>query len=194
MSSDEIETRTRILEAAVRLLEQHRGRSVRMSDIAAAAGISRQAVYLHFASRAELLVATTHHVDERLGLEQRLARSRAAGSGTERLDAYIDFWGYYLPEIHGVARALIVAQDTDEAAATAWSERMQAMREGCRAAMEALDSDNRLAREWNVKTATDLLWTMLSVENWEQLTRACGWSTREYITSMQAAARRSFVE
>ena len=194
MSSDEIETRTRILEAAVRLLEQHRGRSVRMTDIAAAAGISRQAVYLHFASRAELLVATTHHVDERLGLEQRLARSRAAGSGTERLDAYIDFWGNYLPEIHGVARALIVAQDTDEAAATAWSERMQAMREGCRAAMEALDSDNRLAREWNVKTATDLLWTMLSVENWEQLTQACGWSTREYITSMQAAARRSFVE
>jgi len=193
MSSDEVETRTRILEAAVRLLEQHRGRSVRMSDIAAAAGISRQAVYLHFASRAELLVATTHHVDERLGLEQRLARSRAAGSGTERLDAYIDFWGNYLPEIHGVARALIVAQDTDEAAATAWNERMQAMREGCRAAMEALDSDSRLAREWNVKTATDLLWTMLSVENWEQLTQACGWSTREYITSMQAAARRSFV-
>ena len=193
MSSDEIETRTRILEAAVRLLEQHRGRSVRMSDIAAAAGISRQAVYLHFASRAELLVATTHHVDERLGLEQRLARSRAAGSGTERLDAYIDFWGYYLPEIHGVARALIVAQDTDEAAATAWNERMQAMREGCRAAMEALDSDSRLAREWNVKTATDLLWTMLSVENWEQLTRACGWSTNEYIRWMQTAARRSFV-
>ena len=111
MSSLTIETRTRILEASVRLLEEHRGRSVRMADIAKAAGISRQAVYLHFASRAELLEATTLYLDEILGLEQRLARSRAADSGTERLDAYIEFWGNYIPEIYGVAKALLVAQE-----------------------------------------------------------------------------------
>ena len=111
MSSDEIDTRTRILEATVRLLEEHRGQSVRMGDIAAAAGISRQAVYLHFASRAELLVATTHHIDEQLGLDRRLARSRAAGSGAERLDAYIEFWGNYIPGIYGVAGANACAGD-----------------------------------------------------------------------------------
>jgi len=178
----------------VRLLEAQRGRSVRMGDIAKAAGISRQAVYLHFASRAELLAATTVYLDEILGLEQRLARSRAAGSGTERLDAYIDFWGNYIPEIYGVARALLVAQDTDEAAAAAWNERMQAMRDGCRAAIETLESDGSLAEEWNTREATDFLWTMLSVENWEKLTQACGWSSRQYIRWMQAVARRSFLD
>jgi AcrR family transcriptional regulator len=192
VSSQDIETRTRILEASVRLLEAQRGRSVRMGDIAKAAGISRQAVYLHFASRADLLAATTLYLDERLGLEQRLVRSRAAGSGTERLDAYIEFWGNYIPEIYGVARALLVAQETDEAAAAAWDERMQAMRDGCRAAIEALKSDGHLAEGWNTKTATDFLWTMLSVRNWEQLTQECGWSSDKYIRWMQSAARRTF--
>ncbi len=55
MSSENIETRTRILDATVRMLEEQGGRGVRMGDIAKAAGISRQAVYLHFSSRAELL-------------------------------------------------------------------------------------------------------------------------------------------
>ena len=59
MSSENIETRSRILDATVNMLEEHGGVGVRMGDIAKAAGISRQAVYLHFASRAELLVAAT---------------------------------------------------------------------------------------------------------------------------------------
>ncbi|MGB5261951.1 MAG: TetR/AcrR family transcriptional regulator [Gammaproteobacteria bacterium] len=194
MSSEDVETRTRILKAAVRLLEAHHGRSVRMGDIARAAGISRQAVYLHFASRAELLASTTLYLDERLDLEQRLARSRAADSGAERLDAYIEFWGDYIPEIYGVAKALLVAQETDKAAAAAWDERMLAMRDGCRAAIEALESDGNLAEEWNTGEATDFLWTMLSVRSWEQLTQECGWSSHQYIHWMQAVARKTFVE
>ena len=115
-----MDTRTRILEATVGMLEEHGGRGVRMGDIAAAAGISRQALYLHFASRTELLVATTRFVDERLDLEQRLAASRSASSGTQRLARFIEFWGSYIPEIQGVARALLLARDTDDAAAAAW--------------------------------------------------------------------------
>ena len=80
MSSEIIETRTRILEATVQMLEEGQGRAVRMGDIAAAAGISRQAVYLHFASRTELLVAAAKHLDEVLQSDRRLAPSRAATS------------------------------------------------------------------------------------------------------------------
>ena len=193
MSSEDMETRTRILDASVCLLEAQPGQGVRMGDIARAAGISRQAVYLHFASRAELLAATTLYLDEQLGLERRLARSRAAETGIERLDAYIEFWGNYIPQIYGVARALLVAQETDEAAAAAWDERMAAMRDGCRAAIGAIQSDGMLSTGWSVREATDFLWTLLSVRNWEQLTQACGWSSRKYIRTMQAVARRSFV-
>ena len=193
MSSGDVETRTRILEASVRVLEAKGGRGTRMGDIAKAAGISRQAVYLHFTSRADLLAATTRYVDERLDLEGRLALSREAGSGIDRLDAYIEFWGNYVPEVYSVAKALMLVQDSDEAAASAWHDRMLAMRDGCRAAIEALHADGMLADDWNVKRATDLLWTMLAVSNWEQLTRECGLSHKQYIRWMQVLARRSFV-
>ena len=194
MSSKIIETRTRILDATVRMLEEHAGRGVRMGDIAKAAGISRQAVYLHFASRTELLVAATRHLDEILDVDRRLAPSRAATSGVERLALYIECWGHYIPDIYGVAKALLLAQDTDEAAAAAWKDRMLAMRDGCRAAIDALHSDGTLAPEWTPKIATDALWTMLLVPNWENLTVECGWSTQEYVRWMQLLARQSFVE
>ncbi len=193
MSSEPIETRTKILEASIRVLKAKRGQGVRMGDIAKAAGLSRQAVYLHFTSRADLLTATTRHMDDLLDLDRRLARSREAKSGTDRLDAYIEFWGSYVPEIYSVAKALLMVQDSDEAATSAWRDRMLAMRDGCRAAIEALKADGVLSAEWNVKRATDLLWTMLSVRNWEQLTQECGWSRRQYIRWLQFLARRSFV-
>ncbi len=194
MSSDDLKTRERILIATVGILEAHGGRGVRMADIAKATGISRQAVYLHFASRAELLAATTQYRDELLGLDGRLAASRAAASGIQRLSLYIEFWGQYIPEVYGVAKALLLAQDTDEAAAAAWKERMLAMRDGCRAAIEALHADGTLAPEWTPKRATDALWTMLSVPNWENLTGECGWSTKQYIRWMKTIAERTFVE
>lgn len=194
MSSDTPETRIRILKATVRMLEERGGRGVRMGDIATAAGISRQAVYLHFASRAELLVAATRYLDEVLDVDRRLAPSRAATTGVERLALYIDCWGHYIPEIYGVAKALLLAQDTDEAAAAAWKDRMLAMRDGCRAAIDALHSDGTLASDWKPREATDALWTMLSVQNWENLTGECGWSGQQYVDKMKRLATQAFVK
>lgn len=193
MSSAGTETREKILAATVRTLEAQGGRGVRMSDIAKASGISRQAVYLHFASRTELLVAATRYLDEKLDIDSRLAPSRAATSGTDRLARYIDCWGSYIPEIYGVAKALLVAQDTDEAAAAAWQDRMVAMRDGCRAAIDALHADGKLAPGWTRPRATDALHTLLLVPNWENLTAGCGWSDKEYVRRMQQIAERAFV-
>ena len=117
MSSDNLETREKILDSAWKLLVGDGASAVRMGDIAKLTGISRQAVYLHFPSRAELLIATTRYIDEVKEVDQRLAASRSAESGLVRLDAYIEAWGNYIPEIYGLAKALMVAQDSDEAAA-----------------------------------------------------------------------------
>lgn len=193
MSSPNSETRTRILEATIAMLEQKGDPAVRMGDIAKAAGISRQAVYLHFASRTELLIAATLYRGELLDVDARLASSRAAETGVERLRLYIEFWGNYIPEIYGVGKALMVAQDSDEAAAAAWRDRMIAMKDGCRAAIDALHADGTLARGWTRPKATEALWTMLLVPNWENLTLECGWTTKEYIRWMQFLACRAFV-
>jgi AcrR family transcriptional regulator len=188
-----MDTRTRILQTTRDLLEAGQGRGVRMSDIARQAGISRQAVYLHFPNRAELLIATTFYLDEVKGSEARLAASRSAASGVERLDAFIEAWGGYIPEIYGIGRALIAMSDTDEAAAAAWGQRMQDVREGCEAAVLALDADGRLTTEYSTDQATELLWTLLSVANWEQLTITCAWPQARYIKAMKSLAHQALV-
>lgn len=193
MSSKKPTTRTRILEAAWRLLESGQAEGVRMADIAREAGISRQAVYLHFPTRAELLVATTRYLDEVKNVDKRLAASRSAATGVERLSAFIEAWGNYISEIHGMAKALLAMKNTDEEAAAAWSDRMQAVRQGCEAAVKALARDGALVPDRSVEEATDLLWTLLSVRNWEQLVHDCGWSQDHYIATMREVAHRSLV-
>lgn len=193
MSSDNLETQTRILNATWKLLEASQGNGVRMSDIAKQAGISRQAVYLHFPTRSELLIATTRYLDETMGIDERLALSRETASGVGRLDAFIDAWGNYIPQIHGIAKALLAMKDTDQAAELAWKDRMQAVRHGCVAAINAANNDGSLARDLPVKQATDILWTLLSVRNWEQLTQECGQSQAQYIETIKRTAHRTLL-
>lgn len=181
------------MEATLRLMEERNGRGIRMRDVAEAARISRQAVYDHFGSRAELMVATARYGDEVRGLDERLRRYRAATGGVERLEAFVEFWGNYLPEIHGIARALMAARETDEAVAAAWEDRMGVVREACRDIVERLRRDGALAPGWSLEEAADLLWAMLSVGNWESLTLERGWSAGRYVSRMQELAKRAFV-
>lgn len=191
MSSDPQTTRHRILSAALKLLEG--GEKTRMSDIARAAGISRQALYLHFETRADLLIATTRYLDELNDSEAMLAKSRAAETGVERLDAYIEAWGGHIPVVYNVAKPIMLMAKTDDAAKAAWDERMNAMRHGCAAAVEALARDGRLRSEFDVETATDILWAHLSIQTWEALTQDRAWSQADYVARQKLIAKRLLV-
>ena len=193
MSREVKDTKTRILEAAWLLMEERRSQDVSMSSIAKAAGISRQAVYLHFASRTELMIATMHYVDEVKGLNDRLAKFRDATSGIGQLNACVEIWGNYIPEIYGLAKALLRARDTDEAMAAAWNESMNCLRDICQEIIETLKNEGALAPEWSTDEATAMLWSMISISHWEQLTIECGWSTPQYIERMKALLKRSFI-
>lgn len=194
MSRDGSKTRTKILQSTLKLLEDSHGKGVRMTDIARYAGITRQALYLHFATRAELLIETTRYLDDLKGIEARLAPSRQAKTGLERLDAFVEAWGNYIPEIYGAASAIIAMSDTDEAAASAWHERMADMREGCAAAVSALHHDNMLSTDHPLDQATDILWMMLSVPTWEQLTLDSKWSQTKYVETIKSMAHRILVK
>lgn len=193
MSSDLSDTKKRILEATWELMEQRRGQGVSMSDIANAVGISRQAVYLHFASRTELMIETTNYINEAKGLNERLTQFEAATTGIELLEACVDMWGNYIPEIYAMAKALIMTRETDEATAAAWNGCMSGLREACRETIEALANEGILAPVWSQQEAIEMFWTILSISNWEQLTIECGWSTEQYISWMKTLLKRTFV-
>lgn len=193
MSRKNLPTREAILDAAWKMLEASPHKAVRVGDIAKEAGISRQALYLHYPTRAELLIATARYIDEVKNVDERLAASRAA-TGIARLDAFIEAWGGYIPEIYGIGRAFMAMMDTDEAARAAWSDRMQAVRHGCAAAVRALKEADALNADHTETTATDLLWTILSVRNWEQLTIECGWSQDDYLEGTRKLAHAALVQ
>ena len=193
MPDDGMSTRERILRACWALLEQGQGAKTRMSDVAKESGVSRQAVYLHFSTRAELLIAVTRFVDAASDIDARLAASRAATSGPERLDAFIEAWGNYIPVVHPVCRALLDMAPGDEAAKLAWDDRMAALREGCVAAVAALAADGILGDCQDEAAASDLLWTLLSVRNWESLVEDCHWSQARYIEAMKRLARQALM-
>ncbi|WP_439619911.1 TetR/AcrR family transcriptional regulator [Hyphomonas sp.] len=191
MSNQVAQTRIRILKAALKRLEAADGDTVRVSDVAKEAGVTRQTLYLYFRTRTELLIAVTHYVDELNASDARLAASRTAPTGLARLEAYIDAWTAYIPEIYPVARALMAMNEED--ATAAWQQRMLDMWEGCEAAIKRLKADGQLSPDYGVKDASDLLWTLLSVRNWEHLRIDREWSQRKYVKHMQAIARRLLV-
>ena len=191
MSSEQ--TKTRILDTTWKLLEKRIEKN-RMSDIAKAVGISRQALYLHYPTRAELLIATTKHIDTVKKVNQRLELSRTAGSGVERLHFFIKAWGGYIPEIHGISVALRNMRKNDKAAAEAWDDRMQAVRHGCQAAVVAIAKDGKLKFDLSEQIATDILCTLLTIENWEKLVINCGWLQSAYEEKMIELAEIAILE
>ena len=113
--------------------------------------------------------------------------------GIEMLDACIDLWGNYIPEIYGLAKALMTTRDTDDATAVVWKGNMGSLRKVCLKTLSTLDSEGRLAQQWSVDQAVDMFWTLLSVSNWEQLTKDCGWSNEQYLARTKQLAKHTFV-
>jgi AcrR family transcriptional regulator len=193
MSSGDPETRERILKETRRLMEAHRGRDVRLEDIAKAAGVSRQAVYMHFGSRSGLLIATARYLDEVLGLEERLSPFRAATEGIQSLNTFVEFWGSYIPDVYGLAKALLTVRETDEAAAAAWNDRMTSVFEGCARVIHCLVLDSMLAPEWTEEEAAEILFALLSIPGWENLTIEQGWTQEQYIQRMKTITKKTLV-
>lgn len=174
------------------LLEASSGKEVRMTDIAKATGISRQAVYLHFPTRSDLLIATTRYLDDLNDVDGQFDAIHA-DTGAEWLDAYITLWGTHIQHVHGVAKALLAMKDTDEAANDAWNERMQAVRTGCAGVISAIEKDGALSDDYDVEQAIDVLWTLLSIPNWEQYRFECNWTQDQYISEMKQIARKILI-
>jgi AcrR family transcriptional regulator len=182
-------TRTRILEAARELLESHAGAGVGLEAIARAAGVTRQAVYLHFGSRAALLLALVEHVDRSEGLAALVEHVHDAPSGAEALERLVHLNAVYEPRIRAVATAHDAARRVDADLEAVWQDRMRRRRNLCRHVVARLDEDGELGRHLDLSEATDLVWALLGPRVHEDLVAARRWSRRRYETNLLAVLR-----
>lgn len=149
-------THRALLDAAWKRLA--RGDAARLEDVAADAGVTRQALYLHFPSRGRLFVELVDHIDRELGLAALLAEVRTAASPAELLLAELRATARYAQKIHAVAMSLVRLADTDADAKKALADRMKRRRAGLRTTLTAVETAGELAPEWTVDRATDALW------------------------------------
>jgi AcrR family transcriptional regulator len=156
-----MDTQSRILEAAWALVRERGAGAVRIGEIAAAAGVSRQLVYFHFENRAGLLLAMARHHDVESGFVDRA-------------------WYGYIPGILPVARALEAAVVTGDDGGAAWLDRMEDLWEAFRVAVGRVARDGRLAEGWSVEGATDWVWARSHLTAWQHLVGERGWSPDDY--------------
>ena len=169
-----------ILEAALAVIAKRGGADVTMAEIAKAAKVSRQAVYLHYADRADLLVNLVRYTDEKRGLEEEIRKIEQAPTGVAQLRAMASLQARTNPGIWGLARAFEAVRRTDRAADRSWRDRLQHRLEGCRAIVARLQKEGTLRSGLNPVTAADLLWNITSLRTWEDLVLDRKWSARQY--------------
>lgn len=179
-SEPALSTRDRILDAALALIQRGDHGPVSMGAIAKAAGLSRQALYLIFADRADLYIALVRRVDEARGIPAEEARVEAAPDGIEALKRIVAMQAKMLPALRPIANAFDVLRRQDPDAERAWQDRLDSRYRLCRSIVERLRDEERLRPGLDADMAADLAWALTSFRMWHELVCQRGWSAERY--------------
>jgi len=186
-------TRRRICEAALRLIAARRGADVTLAEVARAARVSRQALYLHFADRADLFVALVRYADEQRGMTDAITRVQDAPSGTAALRELAAMQARMNPAIWPLARLIDAVRRQNDAAEQSWKDRLASRLRGCRAIVARLEKEGSLRRGLDAGVAVDLLWSLTSLRVWEDLVLLRRWSATQYEGRLLALLMRALV-
>ena len=137
-----------------------------MGDVAAWAGLSRQAVYLHFGNRGALLAALLEHLEE--PAEDPLIAPSARAAVAALVARHAGSFGRLYPVASLMASFAPWQQ---------WEDRRLA---DCRALAERFRVEGALAPHLSIEAAADLLWTLTSLAVWRDLVIGRGWSAERY--------------
>ena len=175
------ETRVQILEAARAMFEELGYYDAALGAVAKKAGVSRQAIYLHFPSKAELLTALHLHIfatDVAPALERHPMTD--AMSALDALDAMIAVDVEVVSKVWRIHETLQMARrqhpEVDETLRPREEERYGGL----------LDLGRRLKRERalppNIRVGmfADMLWGLLNVGTYRNLVIERGWSLDQY--------------
>lgn len=179
MSSRRERTRLAILEAAWKRLSIP-GDPARLEDIAADAGVTRQSVYLHFGTRGGLLVAVVQHMDEVLGLAERLDDVRTTEDPVEALEKSLRLTATYQARVHGVGMALAHLAPNDPDARAAFDDRMNLRREGLLALTRTLQRAGLLVADWSAPKVAEILCEAGAPSSYQYLVVERGWTPKEF--------------
>ena len=159
-----------------------------MAEVAAEAGVSRQAVYLHFGSRSGLLVSLVRAMDDEAGIRNRLESALGEEDPIKAFRRFVREWLRFAIAIQPIASTLYAARMEDEAAEAAWEDRARDLRAGFRAAISRLGEAGYLRDGLSLPSAANLVWAFCSLPVVEQLLLDLEWSSDRIVREVPEAA------
>jgi AcrR family transcriptional regulator len=186
-------TRKALLDAARALMEERGFDAVTLAAVADRAGVSHRALYLHFASRSELLTSLYRHLGTSEHLASSLERVWASPDPVSALDEWARHIARSHPRILTISRAIERARDTDPDAAELWQRTMRNWMASCRRLADWLATEGRLRPPWTPPTAADMLWCLMSWDVTERLTVNRRWSRQKYADHFSALLHATLV-
>jgi len=185
-------SRAALLDATRELISEGGFDALTMAAVADRAGVSRRAVYLHFATRAELVTA----------LFGRLGETEDIGASLQRVwdspdaVAAVAEWGRHLarthPKILPVMLAAERARHVDPDAADLWQAGQHRWLLGARKLADWLAREERLAQPWTPATAADMIWSLMSPDLLNRLLRERRWPPRRIGDHLAALLTSTF--
>jgi AcrR family transcriptional regulator len=180
-STARTDTRTAILDAARVVFEEQGYFGGALEAVAKKAGVSRQAIYLHFASKADLLAALhlrIYETDVAPVLERHSVWT--AATALDALDACVKVDTEVASKVWRIHEALVVARrhhpEVDETLRPREEDRYQELvRLG-----RWLKKEGVLPPKMRVGTFADILWGLVSLGTHQSLVIERGWSIDRY--------------
>jgi AcrR family transcriptional regulator len=193
MSSRSPRTRQAIVEAAARLWRERGLNAAGLEEIAAAAGVTRRTIYLHFGSKTELLLAVVDEDEAAAGLPELVARLRKAQTPEEIVERLADIQVQYVPRIYESIRLVHAARREEPAANEVWNGRMRRRRATYRLLAARLKEQGRLNPSLTVDDAVMLFLVLTSPHMYEYLVVDGGWSLKRYRGHIIRLLRRALL-
>jgi AcrR family transcriptional regulator len=186
-------TRVALLRAARELLEEAGFEGFTMAAVADRARVTRRAVYLHFASRAELLTELFDFVGEEGGLAASAARVWAAPDAASALEEWAGHLVRFHPQVIELTRAAERLHHEDADAARHRERYMREQLAACRRLAAWLEREDRLGPAWTVDDATDMLFALISTDLLDRLLNVRRWSRRRAERRLATLLTSTFV-
>ena len=149
-------TRALILDAGVSLLRAEAPGGLSMGAVAARAGVSRQALYLHFRRHSDLVLAVVDHANDRLGLPERLAQLTRARTSRGTLKTFVEIAVWHARHLGPAVRAVRHLVEHDAELAAVWARR-SGRRDHIANVIDRLAADHQLRRGLRRRDAIALL-------------------------------------
>lgn len=182
-------TRELLLDAAAALLVDSNDSELSLGQVAKRAGVSRQALYLHFASRSALIVATVEHINQRLGLDDRIRAIREASDSSAALEHAMQTICWHNDHAGPALIALGRLIASDPEAAAAWQRRGAGRRSILLEVASRLRQEGRLRAGLDAAAAADLLSAIAHPALMHELVTRRRWSRRRATAELVRLAR-----